>query len=136
MTTVGEWMWAAGLFEGEGSVGVNNTKTASGKQYLGPYLSLGMKDADVLEHFMDIVGAGFLRKHGGAIGMQQWGTGKWSEVQRIVAELYPYLGRRRRAQCDRMLATVRAYKALPPGERGQTFDRRDWIVYSGRSYEA
>lgn len=109
--------WAAGLFEGEGSVGINRCKTAGGKGYIGAYFSLGMRDDDVLDRFHGIVGCGHIRKH--SPGMRQWGTGKWDDVQRLAELFRPHLGVRRTQRINEVLAEMREYKSAPLGQRSK-----------------
>ncbi len=96
--------WAAGLFEGEGSIVFCNT---SG--YTFPRLSLKMCDKDVVQKFGEVVG--IQRMNGPYITTQmksnkhwrpayEWHTAKKAEVVRILNLFLPYLGDRR------------AYKAL------------------------
>ena len=86
--------WAAGLFEGEGSI---SHTIANGKQY--PRLSLGMCDKDIVEDFARVVG------YGNVTGPRQqkadwsprydWQICKRSEIKRILELFMPYLGLRR-----------------------------------------
>ena len=87
-------VWAAGLFEGEGSITrdhrVNNRR-----------LSIVMTDKDVMERFVDVMGYGRL------LGPYQyvkcknnkpywsWQMSKRSEVLRILKMFLPHFGKRR-----------------------------------------
>ena len=89
--------WAAGLFEGEGSITNNRTRAK---------LNLAMTDKDVVEKFASIIGYGNVnpkknhKKPSHWKDQWEWSVGKQSEVRRILSLLLPYLGNRR------------AYKAL------------------------
>ena len=95
--------WAAGLFEGEGSIPFHKIRK-------NPYYSikLGMTDLDVVQDFCKVMGYGRVlgpyqpkdKKHKSYF---QWVTSKRSEVIRIIGELWPYLGTRRRAQAQAAL---------------------------------
>ncbi len=96
--------WAAGIFEGEGSIVFCNTKG-----YIFPRLSVKMCDEDVLCKFGEIVGVPKIsgpymttqlksNKHWRPA--YEWRTAKRVEVARILSLFLPYLGNRR------------AYKAL------------------------
>ena len=99
-----EIAWAAGLFEGEGSIVFCNTQG-----YSFPRISIKMCDKDVLEKFSKIVG---VERINGPYTTKQskanphwkpayeWHTAKKKEVTRILSFFLPYLGARR------------AYKAL------------------------
>ena len=91
--------WAAGLFEGEGSI---THTTADGKRY--PRLSLGMTDKDVVEEFARVVGYGKVsdakQQRENWKPRYDWQIVKSSEVTRILIAMLPYFGQRR------------AYKAL------------------------
>lgn len=93
-----EAAWLAGLFEGEGSVGIYN----------GSYrLSIGQheRSLDVLVRVQEILGCGkiygpYATKTGAVCSYQV--TNK-KEVIKILKLIYPYLLSRRRDQCDLIL---------------------------------
>ena len=85
--------WAAGLFEGEGSM--NEKRHA---------LEMQMTDKDTMEEFVKVVGYGNLRYQepvaGNRKALYRWCVQKPAEVRRILSAMLPYLMNRR------------AYKAL------------------------
>jgi hypothetical protein len=93
-------IWAAGLFEGEGSFG-------SHEQTGYPRASLGMTDEDRVRLFHKVVGVGRIyeadRRSRGWKMYYRWQTGRFEHVQAVVAMLYPFLGPRRRDQARGML---------------------------------
>jgi hypothetical protein len=97
--------WAAGLYEGEGSICARKDKPASAA------MSLGMTDEDVVRRFAQIVGFGnvYPRPRANASGhlgnklMWYWQTGRYEHVQAAIAMFWPWLGTRRRAQASRVL---------------------------------
>jgi hypothetical protein len=105
--TTPQMAWAAGLFEGEGTVrAVSNQK----HPYASIRLQLRMTDEDVVKRFAEVVGC--LRVNGpytnrdGSLGnkpMWYWQTSRQDEVKRILIDFWPYLGKRRQAQAQEAL---------------------------------
>ena len=89
--------WAAGLFEGEGSV-------SKRKNQFGAQMSLQMTDKDVVELFRNVVGVGNIyeccvqKPHHKP--SWKWQCGAKDDVRYVLGKFLPYLGQRR------------AYKAL------------------------
>lgn len=105
--TVEQVAWAAGLFEGEGCISFYQRDYGSKVQ---PQMRLGMTDRDVVERFAAIMGCG-------AIGMVKPGTGgskavfEWriyeaEKVRELIALLLPFLGERRRARANEVIAKI------------------------------
>ena len=93
--------WAAGLFEGEGSMTQDKRRNQSYQ------LVLRMTDKDVVEAFRDVVGYGNVvelhppnHKKKGWSKFYSWTCCKRDQVRFILGKLLPYFGNRR------------AYKAL------------------------
>lgn len=90
--------WAAGLFEGEGTIFIKLHAT-KGRYY--PHLSLSMTDKDVVEKFSIAVGAPHITgpyqaKHKPHWKPRyQWFCGRKEDVIRILNDFLPYLGDRR-----------------------------------------
>ena len=93
--------WAAGLFEGEGSIQFPASQA--------PRLSLCSTDRDVVEKFHAIVGVGRLRKEGSSKILPdgtrrvykdafRWRCDKIADVKRVMELLLPHLGERRSAR--------------------------------------
>lgn len=104
MTPQEELAWAAGLFEGEGSVILGKR----GEKILYHRLCITQTDLDVLEKFHQIVDIGNLVgpfKNGG-LGtkiVHRWQAYKWKEISDLAIRFYPMLGNRRQEQILRML---------------------------------
>ena len=91
--------WAAGLFEGEGCITFDSRSPNHRR------IRIKMTDRDVMQKFVDIVGYGKLGgpymegKPGTPRAKHKpywsWGTGKRSEVLRILKMFVPYFGKRR-----------------------------------------
>ena len=93
--------WAAGLFEGEGTMGTDPRRARAHQ------LVLRMTDKDVVESFRDVVGYGNIvelhppnHKAKGWSKFYSWSCGKRDQVRFILSKMLPYFGNRR------------AYKAL------------------------
>lgn len=100
--------WAAGLFEGEGSICIFEQK-----HNVLPLIrvSIQMTDRDVVERFVQIMGCGrvtgehrFGREHHKPT--YRWHIGNRADVERIVLMLLPYLGERRSAKAREALAEI------------------------------
>jgi hypothetical protein len=94
-----ETAWAAGLFEGEGSISCTDRSHN---------ISLEMTDHDVVERFRDAVGTGVIYgpydKGPRRKPMYVWRAGGRAQREQVLRLLYPYFGERRRAQADAFIA--------------------------------
>lgn len=93
--------WAAGLFEGEGTICLRPQKTTHSLS-----VAVRMTDRDVVQRFADIMGFGQFRP--GVIlksgkQMWTWESGKHECVQALVAMLWIWLGARRRQKAREVL---------------------------------
>ncbi len=86
--------WAAGLFEGEGTL----YRRRNGRWHI----RIAMADLDVLESFHEVIDAGHLtgpyhppsrKSHWKS--MWHWESGKKKDVLEVVEKMLPYLGHRR-----------------------------------------
>jgi hypothetical protein len=95
-----QWAWAAGLFEGEGSLFANDHQRR---------LSIGSTDQDVIESFHSVVGVGRLvgpyapRNDIGKKVQYRWQTYRWPEIILVTDRFFPFLSTRRRTQVQHML---------------------------------
>jgi hypothetical protein len=103
-----EIAWAAGLFEGEGSICIFEQK-----HNVLPLirLCLQMTDRDIVERFCRIMECGrvtgehrFGREHHKPT--YRWHIGNRRDVERILLALLPYLGQRRTAKANEALAEI------------------------------
>lgn len=99
-----EAAWTAGYFEGEGSLSIRNVGDRPWIQ-----LSLTSTDDDVLERFVETVGAGriygpYRLREPNVKPQRQWRAHGWETLQRLRDEWWPWLGERRRARFDEVLA--------------------------------
>lgn len=88
--------WAAGLFEGEGTIWFK-----SGKK---PCLRIGMTDGDVIKKFGDIIGCGWVSgphtraSHPKYKPVWVWQCGGAEKCQAVLAAFWPHLGERRKSK--------------------------------------
>jgi hypothetical protein len=102
--------WAAGLFEGEGCFDLSK---AGGDRHTADRvyarLSLGSTDEDVVQRYQAIVGVGRIYQDKkltrGGKRFWHWMAAKRSDVEHVAELFRPYLGARRLARMDEMLAT-------------------------------
>jgi hypothetical protein len=99
--------WAAGLFEGEGYVGLQSCVT-NGRRY-GPYprLAVKMSDLDVIRRLGEVFPQGIVGSDGHRPGrkpMWAWSVYKPEHVIGIAFTLYPLLGERRQARIREVVA--------------------------------
>lgn len=91
--------WAAGLFEGEGSIYIANIR-----KYSYPRLQLKTTDLDVLIRFHNIIIRGRIYKHKPRDlpsyykQAHNWQLATKSECLEVIKLFWPYLGKRRRQQ--------------------------------------
>ena len=103
-----ELAWAAGLFEGEGSI-IPVGKAVS--------LSLTMCDEEVVKRFNAIFGVGQIRprkklaKHYKT--PWEWRCGRFEHSQAVLAMMWPWLGSRRKARAKELLLIARSGRNSP-----------------------
>ena len=113
MTTESEMAWAAGLFEGEGCIGIIGHGASVGNR-IRPWvkLTVQMTDRDVLERFFSIVESGGVSLHHRANRPRHkdcwsWQAGARSDVERILLAFLPWFGERRAAKAREALALIK-----------------------------
>ena|SRR3990172_6194191 len=102
--------WAAGLYEGEGSIHARKDRPGSG------IMSLHITDEDVIRRFCRVLGVGKVYgpyAHNGSAAknpkpMWVWQTARFEHIQAVVAMLWSWLCERRRAQASRVLRQMKA----------------------------
>lgn len=100
-----EWAWAAGLYEGEGSV----TKGKHGTTYT---VSMGMTDEDIVHRFHQIIGCGkvygpYQPKRKGSKLFWRWSVSDKEGTLRFAERILKWLGPRRQAQLEPALTRAR-----------------------------
>lgn len=105
--------WAAGLFEGEGSIMLVHQRG-----WWVPLLSLGMTDEDVVRRYHSIVGRGAVRgpvKRANRKPMFNWRANGWYCSDEILTAFLPHLGKRRGSRARYVLARERPGMGNPRG---------------------
>lgn len=102
-----ELAWAAGLFEGEGCISKTNTDSVR--------LDLGMmaRDMDVLRRLQRVLGRGKIYgpyKNGMAFWIVYGREGSVS----VLMDLWPWLGKRRKATAIKHFPRLRHYPRMRP----------------------
>ena len=121
--------WAAGLFEGEGYVGLSSK--GSSRALSGLRACLWMSDGDVVERFHDVIDLGHrrYRKRQPNKDLFGWET-NGSEAVIAVSLLRPFLGDRRGARVDECIAWYRQhFVRMCPGCGRQTVFTKSHAQY-------
>jgi hypothetical protein len=113
--------WAAGLFDGEGCSALLRHRTHAG--YMTGELSVTQSSLvgspEVLRRFEVIVGAGHISgpypQRSATMDVYRWKTAALADLERVVAELWPWLGEVKRTQARRVLDVLHAQSQLPRG---------------------
>lgn len=118
-----ELAWAAGLFEGEGSI------SSEKKRRGGITLALAMTDEDVVRRFHEAVGRGTVNGPHLRSGQKPQWTWRCStlEAVEVLALLAPLFGIRRAAKADEVLSARREFIEWATQERecahcGESFE--------------
>lgn len=126
-----EIAWAAGVFEGEGSV------TSTGRS--AARASVEMSDLDVLERLQHILGGrvnGPRQRGPRRKPMYRWEVSSRGEVLLVLRLLLPWLGDRRRARAEEVIAHILYGQRECCPICGEEFDSaRGRTVCSRRCYE-
>jgi LAGLIDADG-like domain len=129
-TDISEIAWAAGLFEGEGTMYIANDR------WRQPTVSVTSTDLDVLEKFASIMGVGKVYKRQDNRKETYKTAYKWSvqsrnDVVQVLELLMPFLCSRRKAKAEELLA--RAYEMVDKGSLKR--ERRELLVQLGLKRE-
>lgn len=138
--------WAAGLFEGEGTIGSYSSGRNGAGQSITAHLRLGMTDRDVVERFAQVVGFGAIHVRppgtNGHKAIFAWQAYGFEKAQALTAMFWPWLGERRRAKARETIIATRATQAMgkrPCCPQGHPYSETLWlerIVRNGRVYFA
>jgi hypothetical protein len=121
-----EWRaWAAGLWDGEGSVYLLDHRTHEG--YRIPEMCVTQSSAggapEVLARFQTVVGVGHLNgpyvQDGANLDVYRWKSAARADIERVGATLWPWLGAVKRGQAQAVIDVLCAQPELPRG-------RPDW----------
>lgn len=99
--------WAAGLYEGEGSVGIYGVGSGRTRR---ARMSIGMVDRDVVERFHSIVKVGRVLKKKATQPNRQdvwrWEIGRREEIVDLLNQMMPVLGTRRTKQAKVVIKEI------------------------------
>jgi hypothetical protein len=113
--------WAAGLFDGEGCSSLLRHRTHAG--YMTGELSVTQSSLvgspEVLRRFGVVIGAGYIsgpyRQRNATMDVYRWKAAAFVDVERVIADLWPWLGDVKRAQAQRVLDVLHSQPELPRG---------------------
>lgn len=99
--------WAAGIFEGEGSIEIRANRFSDGRYRQGVRLHMGMTDEDVVRRFSIVVGVGAVnvrrKQHHEWKTLYSWTTAAAADAESVLTAFLPWLGDRRRAKATEAL---------------------------------
>lgn len=102
--------WAAGLFEGEGSIFGSKSSSSI-------IVAIAMTDKDVLDKFASVIGLPISviarKKTNKHKQVYEWRTAKYEYSQAVVAMLWPWLCSRRREQAKTLLLRASSGRRSP-----------------------
>lgn len=129
MASEAEIAWAAGLFEGEGSISIARRFRDGRTVYMR--LNVTSTDKDVLERFAVVVGCGKAvgRHRGGPHKpIWDWEANRVEDTGRVISLLRPWLGQRRLARLAEIEAEVAESrpKSRPCAQCGEMFTPLRW----------
>jgi hypothetical protein len=116
MSEIEQAAWAAGFFDGEGTIGlVGRPGQPGAAMSIQQASSCGVPET--LERFREIVRAGsitgprMVASPWSRLPQYRWQVGRFVEIERVVAMLYPYGDIVKREQMTRCLELVRASRS-------------------------
>ena len=124
MSTTHNDAWLAGIFEGEGTLGIYHSKK-KGRRYGSVTMAITSTDYDVLDKVLSVAGCGQLTKeykdkrpgNEHYKPFKTWTVRNLSETQALLRRIRPYLLARRGARADEVLA-LRPMNPASPGRGG------------------
>lgn len=119
--------WAAGLFEGEGSITARAYQTKKYGLTHQIAMELVTSDLDVIEKFIRIVGCGTVNPYNKGIKgtlphhkqCYCWGLTQRSEIRRLMDLFIPHMGMRR---CMKMRDSLEKMDEFDSRRRGREWD--------------
>lgn len=117
-----EWKaWAAGLYDGEGSLYLLDHRTHDGYRTaeMAVTQSSGATTPEVLQRLVHIVATGHINgpyeQKDARLAIYRWKTAARGDIQDVVATLWPWLGGVKRAQAKAVLDVISSQAELPRG---------------------
>lgn len=130
--------WAAGLYDAEGCSALLHHRTHDG--YMTPELSVTQSSRsgppEVLRRFAAIVQAGRISgpytQRLATMDVYRWKASARGDVERVLSQLWPFLGPVKRRQAQRLLDTILAQPELPRGNPAWGHDKTHCV--NGHEY--
>lgn len=117
-----EWRaWAAGLYDGEGSLYLLDHRTHDGYRTaeMAVTQSSGVATPEVLQRFAHIVATGHIngpyQQKDANLDVYRWKTAARGDIEDVVTTLWPWLGVVKQAQTKAVLDVIRSQSELPRG---------------------
>ena len=113
--------WAAGLFDGEGCSALLRHRTHAGYKTgeLSVTQSSLVGSPEVLRRFAAAVGAGYISgpypQRNATMDVYRWKVAALSDLEHVIAEIWPWLGTVKRTQAQQTLDVLRSQTTLPRG---------------------
>lgn len=103
--------WCAGIFEGEGYIGIKSRTRKNGALSKSPEMVVGMTDKDVVDRLGYLMGLGRITGPFPSVyrtkPIWKWQVSRLEDAQAVIAAFYPWLGHRRRARAIDVLTEAR-----------------------------
>lgn len=114
-----ELAWLAGLLEGEGSFRMLTNRASNGKSYRYPHITVNMTDRDVIERAAQMFGTGVydLPRYIDGRKLQYRAQAQGTKAAALMRQLRPWMGQRRGAKIDEVLAEYDAQEPLEDRRR-------------------
>lgn len=140
--TSSELAWAAGLFEGEGHIGLYAYPPSDRRAGLfHRSLVLAMCDEDVVKRFHRTVGVGRLRQVPPPRNKPawqpswRWECSRWDEIEPMLRSFLPWLGQRRALRATEMLENPPRFVRGKDGRCVRGHDPEDvYVAPNGKRY--
>ncbi len=115
--------WAAGLYDGEGSLSWCKSGTGKPRQYYRLNMQLVQTNVSVLERLQETLNAGVIYGpyRQGRVNHKdywQWHVDAFENIQYVICRLWPWLSQPKRDQARKSLLAYRAYCAQPQLPKG------------------
>ncbi len=117
-----EWRaWAAGLYDGEGSLYLLDHRSHDGYKIAEMAITQASDSGvpEVLERFVRVVGTGHIygpyRQSSSTLAVYRWKSVVHSRIDETTQALWPWLGPTKRAQASVALSVIRSQPQLPRG---------------------
>ena len=122
--------WAAGIIEGEGTIQsyIRKRKGAKGDALIAVRVRVVMSDLDIIERLRNVFNVGRVLPYRSTQGLGskqlfRWDASSRSDVTKVCDAIYPWMGKRRQAQIDKLRKLIQENPPISNEERV----RRAWV---------